>query len=233
MGYEVKFDKNIDTFQLSVGSALVSGVVVLGSPSISKRVFDIGSALILLAVFSPIMLFVTCMIWISDRQKVIFFHERIGKNGKPFKCLKFRTMCVNADEKLRRLLQDDPAARREWDATQKLEKDPRITKLGNFLRKTSLDELPQLWNILRGDMSMVGPRPIVDDETRHYGAFIAAYKSVRPGLTGAWQVGGRSDTTYNERVALDVDYIKNSSLFLDTKIVFKTVSTVLLGKGAS
>jgi len=233
MGYQGKFEGNADTFQLASRPDLVSGVAALGPPHISKRFFDIASALVLLAVFSPIMLFVAVTIWVSDRQKVVFFHERIGKNGRTFKCLKFRTMCVNSDERLRTLLRDDPVAREEWETRQKLEKDPRITAIGNILRKTSLDELPQLWNILRGDMSMVGPRPIVDDEVRHYGTFFAAYKSVRPGLTGAWQVSGRSNTTYTERVALDVDYIKRSSLGLDMTIVLRTVSTVLLGKGAS
>lgn len=198
----------------------------------SKRVFDIVFASVLAVFFSPFIIGVAAIIWFADRRKILFAHERIGLNGQTFKCLKFRTMCLDADEKLEQLLRTDPQARAEWEQSQKLTDDPRITRVGEILRKTSLDELPQLWNVLRGDMSMVGPRPIVADEAKHYGAVFAEYKSVLPGLTGAWQVSGRSDTTYEERVALDADYIRNASLFLDMKIVLKTVRVVIAGKGA-
>lgn len=199
---------------------------------LSKRVFDLVFAVILVVFFSPFILGVAAIIWFADRSSVLFAHERIGLNGKTFKCLKFRTMCLDADVKLERLLQSDPAAREEWEQSQKLANDPRLTSVGLILRKTSLDELPQLWNVLRGEMSMVGPRPIVADEAKHYGSVFADYKSVLPGLTGAWQVSGRSNTTYEERVALDADYIKKASLVLDTKIVLKTVWVVIAGKGA-
>nr|WP_325248969.1 sugar transferase [Amylibacter sp.] len=198
----------------------------------SKRVFDVVFATVLLIFFSPFMVLIAATIWASDRQKVIFAHTRVGRNGRPFNCLKFRTMCIDADLRLAQMLQNDPAARAEWERTQKLVNDPRLTAIGHFLRKTSLDELPQLWNVLRGDMSMVGPRPIVAAEAKHYRASFAEYKSVRPGLTGAWQISGRSDTTYEERVALDVDYVQNNSFIGDLKIVVKTVSVVLGGQGA-
>lgn len=199
---------------------------------ISKRVFDIVCATALLIFFAPFMVLIATTIWVSDRKKVIFAHTRVGRNGQPFNCLKFRTMCIDADVRLAQMLQNDPVARAEWELTQKLTHDPRLTATGQILRKTSLDELPQLWNVLRGDMSMVGPRPIVAAEAKHYRASFAEYKSVRPGLTGAWQISGRSDTTYEERVALDVDYVQNNSFFGDLKIVLKTVSVVLGGQGA-
>ncbi len=202
------------------------------SRRLSKRLFDIACALILLAFFAPFMVLIAALIWFKDREQIIFAHTRVGKNGKPFKCLKFRTMCLDADARLAQVLASDPAARAEWEQNQKLVNDPRLTAVGEILRKTSLDELPQLWNVLRGDMSMVGPRPIVAAEAKHYRSAFADYKSVRPGLTGVWQISGRSDTTYQERVDLDVAYVKSHSFRGDLGIVLKTVSVVLGGQGA-
>ena len=157
---------------------------------------------------------------------------RIGASGQVFECLKFRSMIANADAVLADLLARSPEAKAEWDATQKLRKDPRITPVGRLLRKTSLDELPQLINVVLGDMSLVGPRPIVASEVRFYGDKIAYYQAVRPGVTGLWQVSGRSDTTYDRRVQLDVWYVRNRSLWLDIAILFRTLPAVLSRRGA-
>ena len=165
----------------------------------------------------------------------IFRHRRIGKDGHPFACLKFRTMYANADAMLKDRLTRDPRALEEWAARQKLRNDPRIYWFGCFLRATSLDELPQLWNVVRGDMSLVGPRPVTQDEMqRWYEPFGAAhaYRSVRPGLTGLWQVSGRADTTYNERLMLDYHYVSTLSLRQDVLILCRTVAAVILGNGA-
>ena len=159
-------------------------------------------------------------------------HQRIGKNGKPFQCLKFRTMVIDADAVLRRHLAGSPSALEEWQKTFKLKNDPRVTWLGRFLRKSSLDEIPQLWNILKGEMSLVGPRPIVEAEKPRYGLHIEHYCMVRPGLTGLWQVKGRSDTDYDTRVQLDVEYVGSMSLLRDLKIVAMTIPAVLMSKGS-
>ncbi|MEZ5797666.1 MAG: sugar transferase [Paracoccaceae bacterium] len=178
------------------------------------------------------MLLCMAIILIEDGRPIFFRHKRVGRNGKPFYCLKFRTMYRNADAQLARILETDPVARSEWEANQKLNDDPRITCIGEFFRKTSLDELPQFWNVLRGDMSVVGPRPIVESEAWHYGADYAAYLSVKPGITGLWQVNGRSNTTYEERVAMDCDYVANRSFWGDIRIIAKTVKVVLIRDGS-
>ncbi len=199
---------------------------------ILKRVTDIvlsGTALLFL---SPILLPLAIAIRLSDGGPALFKHKRIGRDDREFYCFKFRTMVVDADTRLKNLLESDMNARREWQCSQKLERDPRITALGNFLRKSSLDELPQLINILRGEMSIVGPRPIVRDEVEKYGEYFGHYCQVRPGLTGLWQVSGRSDTSYDERVALDVKYVSDWSYVSDIKIMAKTVPAVLLSDGA-
>ncbi len=198
----------------------------------SKRIFDHVAAASLLLFFSPFFAVIAVLIFAREGGPVVFAHRRIGRGGKEFNCLKFRTMVRDSDRVLEELLARDSTARAEWDATFKLADDPRIMRLGRLLRKTSLDELPQLWNVLRGEMSMVGPRPIVAEERHFYKEFIADYASVLPGLTGAWQVGGRSATTYDERVAMDVDYVRNRSFFGDLKIVFKTIVVVLRRDGA-
>lgn len=198
----------------------------------SKAIFDKFAAVAGLVFFAPFMLLIALVLRFVEGGPVLFAHERIGQNGRPFRCLKFRTMAVNANEVLTDLLRTDPAARAEWESSRKLSVDPRVTCLGALLRRTSLDELPQFWNVLRGDMSMVGPRPITADELHHYQERVDYYLSVRPGLTGAWQVGGRSTTTYAERVGMDVDYVRNWTFWRDMRIVLQTVVVVLHRRGA-
>lgn len=168
----------------------------------------------------------------KDHGPAIYGHERIGNGGRPFKCLKFRSMVVNSKEVLEQLLNTDPAARKEWDATFKLKDDPRITDIGKFLRKTSLDELPQLFNVLKGEMSLVGPRPIITAELERYSDEVDYYLLSKPGMTGLWQVSGRSDVDYETRVYLDAWYVKNWSMWNDIAILFKTISVVLRKDGA-
>lgn len=198
----------------------------------AKRTLDLVLATSLIVVLAPLIIFITMIIRISDGGNAIFTQRRIGRDGVEFDCLKFRTMVLNAPEKLAEILASDSDAAEEWGRDQKLRNDPRITKFGKFLRKTSLDELPQLWNILKGEMSVVGPRPIVEDEVPKYGRYFGAYASVTPGVTGLWQISGRNDTTYDERVMLDAEYAKTRSVWLDMKILFLTVPAVLFSKGA-
>lgn len=200
--------------------------------SFLKRVLDIaiaGSALLFVA---PLMLMIALIIKLQDGGPVLFAHKRIGKRNQAFSCLKFRSMVTNAQARLDAYLEDDPEARREWELSQKLHRDPRITPIGLFLRKSSLDELPQLINILRGDMSLVGPRPIVQAEVPRYGDKIGVYCSTRPGLTGLWQVSGRSDTSYDFRVNLDVSYVNDWNLGKDFLIIAKTIPVVFAARGA-
>ena len=192
-----------------------------------KRLADLvtaGSALVLVA---PLLLLIVALIKATSKGPVIFAHDRIGFEGRAFKCLKFRTMVVDADRVLVDHLARDPAAANEWRESQKLSHDPRITSLGRILRKTSLDELPQLFNILKGDMSCVGPRPIVREELDRYGPVCAEYLSARPGLTGLWQVTGRSSTDYSHRVSLDAQYLRNWSLWADFWILCRTTLAVM------
>ena len=197
-----------------------------------KRATDVIIASLALIFLLPVLVPIALFVRLSDGGPAIFKQKRIGRNGREFLCLKFRSMHVDSKAQLERLLQADPQARAEWRATQKLENDPRITSFGEFLRKSSLDELPQLINIIRGDMSIVGPRPIVRNEIEKYGEYFNHYSQVRPGLTGLWQVSGRSETTYDERVALDVEYVNERSYFKDLKIIALTVPAVLMSDGA-
>lgn len=198
-----------------------------------KRLFDILGALAGLVFLSPALLTIAILIKLQDKGPAIFAHTRIGKDGAPFKCYKFRSMVVDAPQRLESLLAADPDAAAEWARDQKLRNDPRITTFGRFLRRSSLDELPQLINILRGDMSIVGPRPIITDEVCRYGTDFEAYKSVRPGVTGLWQVSGRNDVSYDQRVQLDARYARHWSVLGDMWITLKTVPAVLLSRGAS
>lgn len=202
------------------------------STATSKVVFDKVFAIFALAVFSPLLLVISLLILAVEGRQVFFGHTRIGQNGKPFQCWKFRTMVLDAEQRLHDALGKDPALQKEWNATRKMKNDPRISKLGRFLRKTSLDELPQFWNVLKGEMSVVGPRPVVADELAYYGVHVRDYASVRPGLTGAWQVSGRSNTSYDERVALDVHYIRHASMRDDLSIIFRTFGAILGQSGA-
>ncbi len=190
------------------------------------------TALLILLVLSPLMLLVAWLTWRKDGAPIFFAHYRVGLDGKLFRCLKFRTMFRESEQMLADLLRDNAQAREEWQRDQKLSNDPRITPVGHFLRRTSLDELPQLFNVLRGEMVLVGPRPITVAELIRYGRVRWHYLSVRPGITGLWQVSGRNDTTYEERVALDRSYVEQRTIWLDLQILFKTVGVVLSRDGA-
>jgi len=198
---------------------------------LTKRIFDTVSAFILLLLLSPVMLTIAVLIR-RDGGPAMFAHPRIGKRGRVFNCYKFRTMVVDAEQQLEQLLQQSPELRAQWDNERKLRHDPRVSRLGNFLRKSSLDELPQLINVIRGEMSLVGPRPVVRTELPRYGDQVGYYLMVRPGMTGLWQVSGRSDLHYDARVYLDAWYVKNWSLWHDQIILFKTIDVVFRRAGA-
>ena len=196
-----------------------------------KRCFDIVGALLIIVILSPLLLYIAYKVR-KDGGPAIYGHLRVGKNGKSFKCLKFRSMVTNSKEVLEELLMCDENARLEWNNTFKLKKDPRITKIGKFLRGSSLDELPQLFNVLKGEMSLVGPRPIITAELKRYHDEVDYYLLSKPGMTGLWQVSGRSDVDYETRVYFDAWYVKNWSMWNDIAILFKTISTVLKKNGA-
>ncbi len=215
-------------------SNLAGELVSLPSPSsisqnTARRVkvfLDVLATLLLLVMFLPIFLIISAIVAL-DGGPVIYGHVRIGAEGRSFRCLKFRSMVVDSNAALQRLLDTDPAAAKEWAETHKLRRDPRITKFGKLLRKTSLDELPQLINVMRLEMSLVGPRPIVKEEIVKYGKYIEFYYKVKPGITGLWQVSGRSKTSYTERVALDVRYVEEWSILQDILITIQTVPAIL------
>jgi undecaprenyl-phosphate galactose phosphotransferase len=198
-----------------------------------KRGFDLVSVLIILTIAAPVMIVLWLLVRL-DGGPGLYGHERVGRGERTFRCLKFRTMVTNADTVLAELLAADIRAREEWEASRKLVNDPRVTRIGWLLRATSLDELPQLLNVLRGDMSLVGPRPVVRAELDQFyrGEYRAAYLSVRPGVTGLWQVSGRSDASYDRRVAFDLEYVANASMGMDLTILWRTVGAVLRRRGA-
>ncbi|MGF0538942.1 sugar transferase [Agrobacterium sp. ES01] len=198
----------------------------------AKRTFDITAALSALIIFSPIFLLIMALVKFSDGGSMFYGHRRVGHNGRSFKCLKFRTMVPNGDEVLRQHIQSDPKAAEEWRATRKLKDDPRVTTVGSVLRKLSLDELPQLINIIRGDMSVVGPRPVVDDELGLYETAAIFYLQTRPGLTGLWQISGRNDVSYETRIAFDTHYVENWSFVRDIVIIAKTIPAVCQSRGS-
>jgi Undecaprenyl-phosphate galactose phosphotransferase WbaP len=198
---------------------------------LAKRVLDIVGVVTLAVVLSPLLLIVGLAL-ARDRGPIIYRHTRTGRHGRTFGCLKFRTMVPNAEQVLRDLLHQDAQLRTEWLRDRKLRNDPRVTTIGRFLRRTSLDELPQLWNVLKGDMSLVGPRPVVHEEWARYGRRLHHYLSAKPGVTGLWQVMGRSDCCYRRRVAMDSYYVRKRSFFLDIFILLQTVKVVLRGRGA-
>ena len=199
---------------------------------LAKRIFDLVATVVGGLLILPILLILAVLVGIDNKGRIIFAHRRVGRKGKLFPCYKFQSMVPDAQERLEEYLAKNPEVRKEWEESFKLTNDPRVTKLGAFLRKTSLDELPQLWNVLMGDMSLVGPRPIVTKEIERYGDYIREYYMVPPGITGMWQVNGRSDTTYEERVAMDTWYVRNWSVWIDLVYLFKTIKTVFTGKGA-
>ncbi|HDG7825901.1 undecaprenyl-phosphate galactose phosphotransferase WbaP [Klebsiella sp. RHBSTW-00484] len=201
------------------------------SSRILKRLFDVFGSMGIILILSPLLIYISLKVK-KDKGPAIYGHMRVGKGGKIFKCLKFRSMVINSQEVLEHLLKTDPHAQSEWEETFKLKNDPRVTKIGRFLRKTSLDELPQLFNVLRGEMSLVGPRPIITAELERYNDEVDYYLLSKPGMTGLWQVSGRSDVDYDTRVYLDAWYVKNWSMWNDIAILFKTVSVVLKKDGA-
>ncbi|WP_331981371.1 sugar transferase [Chitinimonas sp.] len=203
--------------------------VMLGQ--VCKRFLDVALTLCLLLILAPVLLGLILALRLQGGA-ALFAHVRIGRHGAPFRCYKFRTMLPDAERRLQELLARDAQARQEWEKDFKLRNDPRVTPFGEFLRKSSLDELPQLWNVLVGDMSLVGPRPVVEAELLRYGNRASLYTSVRPGITGLWQVSGRNDTTYEERVRLDAQYVQNWSLSLDWHILWRTLFVVLGRRGA-
>jgi lipopolysaccharide/colanic/teichoic acid biosynthesis glycosyltransferase len=196
-----------------------------------KRFIDIVAALILLIFFSPLMLIVAFCLVLQDGFPICYRHQRIGRDGQAFGCLKFRSMVKDSEERLKELLDTDHEAREEWESTQKLRNDPRVHPVGRVLRKSSLDELPQLINVIRGEMSMVGPRPIVTAEIARYAGAFTEYTRVRPGITGLWQISGRNDVSYEQRVALDSQYVSDLSLVRDLQIMLLTGWIMVTGKG--
>jgi Undecaprenyl-phosphate galactose phosphotransferase WbaP len=197
-----------------------------------KRLVDIVIVIFGGIILLPLLLFITLLVRISSPGPVLYGHKRLGMNGKYFTAYKFRSMVTNSEEQLRQILESDPEIRKEWDANHKLRNDPRVTKIGKILRRTSFDEFPQLINILKGEMSLVGPRPITKEEVEKYGEDYSRIFSVKPGLTGLWQVSGRSDADYIERVSYDTYYLQSWSVWLDIWILFKTFGAVVRGRGA-
>lgn len=195
-----------------------------------KRAFDLTLALVLLPLLAPVIL-VLCALTRRDGAPGLFGHERVGKDGKRFKCWKIRSMVPDAKERLAEYLAANPEAAAEWERDYKLENDPRITRLGVFIRKTSLDELPQLWNVLVGEMSFVGPRPIVASELDRYGEHRGEYLALRPGITGLWQVSGRNGISYGDRVRLDVQYARNMNIWTDVTLIARTAGVVFAPTG--
>ena len=196
-----------------------------------KRTFDILTSLLAIILLSPLFLIIILLIRIDSKGKAFYKHKRIGKYGNYIYLYKFRSMYIDADVRLKELLKD-PKIKKEWEENFKLEDDPRVTRVGKILRKTSLDELPQLLNILLGDMSLVGPRPIIDDEIKKYGKNKKKFLSVTPGLTGWWACNGRSDISYEERMSLELYYVDHCSLLLDIKCILKTIIVVFKKTGA-
>ena len=199
--------------------------------NVIKRVFDIILSFISIILLSPLFLLIAVLIKLDSKGKVFYKHKRIGKNGEYIYLYKFRSMYSDSKERLEEMLKDS-VIRKEWEENYKLDHDPRITKVGAMLRKTSLDELPQLFNILKGDLSLIGPRPVVEDELKKYGTNTNKFLSVTPGLTGFWAANGRSCTSYEQRMQMELFYIDNFSFKMDVKVFFKTISAVLKREGA-
>ena len=200
---------------------------------VSKRVFDVGFASLAILAFIPVYVAIALCIRLSTGGPVLFAHHRVGRNGATFPCWKFRTMVPDAELRLSELLSSNPQALREWESHRKISNDPRIIPgIGHFLRRTSLDELPQFFNILTGDMSVVGPRPVTDEEVVQYGSAAQHYLSVRPGVTGLWQSSGRNDLSFEERVAMDVEYVENWTFLGDLRLVWTTALQVIPCRGS-
>ena len=196
------------------------------------RAVDIALAALALIVLAPVLIVIAILVYCSDPGPIFFGHRRLGRGAVKFSCFKFRSMVVDAEARLRDLLAHDASARAEWALDHKLRNDPRITRIGKFLRLSSLDELPQLFNVLRGEMSLVGPRPIVDGEVHRYGRYFSNYCSVRPGITGLWQISGRNDVSYRRRVAFDVAFARTRSPSLYFRVLVMTIPSVLTSRGS-
>jgi lipopolysaccharide/colanic/teichoic acid biosynthesis glycosyltransferase len=197
---------------------------------LTKRLFDITFSLLVLILFFPVYIVLALLIALSSEGPIFYLQERVGKNYRVFNCIKFRTMVTNADEILAQMMETCPEMRDEFNSTFKLKDDPRITRVGHFLRITSLDEFPQFWNVLKGDMSVVGPRPLVVKELQKYGSHIDQVLTIRPGITGLWQVSGRNDIPYPKRVQIDLHYVRSRSFLLDLWIILKTINIVIIPK---
>lgn len=195
-----------------------------------KRLFDIVFSLSVLILFSPVYLLLALLVACSSEGPVFYIQKRVGKNYKSFGCIKFRTMVTNADEMLLELMETSPHLQQEFANTFKLKQDPRLTKIGRFLRLTSLDEFPQFWNVLKGDMSVVGPRPLVAQELYMYGSHIDKVLTIKPGITGLWQVSGRNDIPYSRRIQIDLYYVKFHNFWLDLWVIVKTIKVVIVPK---
>lgn len=198
-----------------------------------KRTFDLCFSASLTIALLPLYCLIALIVGLTSRGPIIYGHKRVGRGGKAFNCYKFRTMYKDADERLKLILQENPHLNQEWKKSRKLQNDPRVTPIGSFLRKTSLDELPQFWNVLKGDLSVTGPRPVVEEEVRlHLGLKAAKILSIRPGITGIWQTSGRSSISYEQRIALDEKYVDEHTLWMDIKLVLKTIPCMIFSKGA-
>ena len=227
IGGEAEYFFNERLLAFRTRNNLASRINVIG-----KRAFDIIAGSLLIMLLAPLLLLIAILIRIESPGPTLFAHKRLGKNGVPFNCYKFRSMVMNAQELLPQLLEDNPELQEEWNRDFKLKHDPRVTRIGRILRQTSLDEIPQLINVLKGEMSLVGPRPIIAEEMERFGDAARDYMMVSPGMTGLWQVSGRSDIDYQERVLMESWYVRNWSLWLDISLLFRTVGIVLNRKGA-
>lgn len=231
IGFMPRISSRLKSFAVAPKASLSPVLQIVSYRAVGKRLLDLVIVILALPVVINILLVLAILV-AQDGGAPFYRHRRIGRNGKTFGCLKVRTMTTDATERLQALLESDPAAAYEWQQTQKLHNDPRITKVGKFLRKTSLDELPQLWNVLVGDMSLVGPRPVTSDELARFGTSSEAYKSVRPGITGAWQIDPtRNAMTYDERVAIEASYAKQVSFMGDLKVLIGTLKWAMAPNG--
>lgn len=215
-----------------VGVSMANNVNGKSGSALAIRALDILVAVAAIILLAPILLVVAAAIWLSRSGPVLFRQQRIGRDGEHFTCLKFRTMRADADTHLHHLLATCSVSQQEWEQDQKLRNDPRVTRFGNFLRRSSIDELPQLLNVLAGEMSIVGPRPIVISEAPRYGRYIRHYYATRPGITGVWQISGRNNTSYRRRIACDILYVRSQSVITNLKIIAGTIPAVLKARGA-
>jgi lipopolysaccharide/colanic/teichoic acid biosynthesis glycosyltransferase len=231
----VKLSRKIATTSRSIASTAVKSstqksILQSKSKDLVKRIFDIVFSLSVLGLCAPIYLVLAIVIACTSSGSIFYIQERVGKNHRHFGCIKFRTMIPHADRLLHEMMAESEDLRQEFSENFKLKQDPRITKIGRFLRTTNLDEFPQFINVLKGEMSVVGPRPLVPEEIERYGIAIDRVLSIRPGITGLWQVSGRNDIPYAQRIRIDVNYVKRRNFWLDLRIVFKTVLLTIIPK---